>query len=187
MTGYTVHVAVPCRNQILYILSHISVALLCSKCHIIVIETRDGITSDFYMGLPRIHIYIHNTYPTQINSSTELEVAHLAFTINTHHSLEELITLLEFRIMVFPLDFGMNWSVDCCQSQTEKENIHLWKKEGSFYIYSHSGYLNYENQVAWLYDLLTVMIASIGATNAQITPLSVDNQQLEATNGTKYI
>ena len=29
------------------------------------------------------------------------------------------------------------------------------------------------------------MIASIGATNAQITPLSVDNQQLEATNGTK--
>ena len=108
MTGYTVHVAVPCRNQILYILSHISVALLCSKCHIIVIETRDGITSDFYMGLPRIHIYIHNTYPTQINSSTELEVAHLAFTINTYHSLEELITLIEFRIMVFPLDFGMN-------------------------------------------------------------------------------
>ena len=67
----------------------------------------------------------------------------------------------------------------------DRERKHSPMKEGrSFYIYSHSGYLNYENQVAWLYDLLTVMIASIGATNAQITPLSVDNQQLEATNGT---
>ena len=36
-------------------------------------------------------------------------------------------------------------------------------------------------KVVWLYDPLTVMIASIGATNAQITPFSVDNQQLEAT------
>ena len=125
MTGYTVHVTVPCRNQILYILSRISVALLCLKCRIAVIEIRDGITSDFYMGLPCIHIYLHNTYPTQINSSTELEVAHLAFTIDTYHSLEDLITLIEFRIMVSPLDFGMNCSVDCCQCQTKKENIHL--------------------------------------------------------------
>ena len=36
-------------------------------------------------------------------------------------------------------------------------------------------------KVVWLYDPLTVMIASIGATKAQITPFSVDNQQLEAT------
>ena len=59
--------------------------------------------------------WLVNTYKTYTphilckKSNSDLEIAHLVFSIRyTYHSLEDLITLLEVRVILSSLYFGMN-------------------------------------------------------------------------------